>query len=143
VPQSPVTVPQGYTDAWFAIKTTPTSNTFVATITASANGSSESAKLTVSPPALSSISAYPSSVKGGDNLIVNVRLGSPAPTGGTSVSYSSDNSAIVVSGPIKVPAGSMSVAIAQQTKTVKSNTYVKLTATLNGQSESVYVTVTR
>lgn len=77
VPAS-VTVPGGSASTTFAIETSPVAAKVAISITASQGGVTRSAPLTVSPPALSSVTLSPNPVKGGNTVTGTVNLTGPA-----------------------------------------------------------------
>src|SRR3954454_24921133 len=110
------------------------------TITATFAGQSKTATLTVNPPGtapapnLSSLSFSPASVTAGTSSTGTVRLSSPAPPGGRSVSLSSPNAAVTVPASVSVPSGQTSATFTATTQTVTTSTPVDVTASASGSS---------
>jgi hypothetical protein len=113
-----------------------------ATITASYAGMTKTAILTVAPPALSSLSLAPTSITGGSSSQGTVTLTGPAPTGGASVSLSSNSTAAVVPATVTVVAGSTTATFTITTTAVSSSTTATITASYQGASKTATLTVT-
>jgi len=119
--------------------TTPTP----ATITATLNGVSASASLTVQPPALKSLTVSPSTITGGATPQATLMLTGQAPAGGEVVSLSSSNPSLAsVPATVTVAAGSPSAVFNVQTSAVTANTDVSISATLNGTTLTSTFTLT-
>jgi len=132
VPAS-VVVPAAATSATFTVTTSAVSSSTPATITA-AFGAAQSATLTVTPPALtlSSVTLNPTTVVGGNSSTGTVTLSGPAPTGGITVTLSSNNTAAQVPASVVVPAAATSATFTVTTSVVSSSTPVTITATFGG-----------
>jgi hypothetical protein len=144
VAQAPatVTVPAGNTTATFTVTTSVAASTTSVTISG-VYGASRSQTLTVSPPAITSLSLNPILLVGGHSSIGTVTLGLPSPAGGIVVSLSSSKSQVVqVPNTVTVPAGANSVTFGVTTGTVKKNWVVTISARLAGTSKSATLTVT-
>ncbi len=143
VPAS-VTVPVGSTSAAFSIVTTPVNAQRTVTITASTGAASPQVNLTVTPPSLSYLTVWPSSITGGKTSTANFAyLSSPAPTGGVVVTFTSSNPAVAPPPPpLIIPARSTSAAFTIATAPVTTPTPITFTATGGGASPSVFFTVT-
>jgi len=136
-----VTVPAGSTSASFLITTYPVAGSTQVTISANFGGTM-TALLTVAPPALNSFSIGPSNVAGGVVSHGTVTLTGAAPTGGMSVSLSSDTpTAASVPSAIVVPAGSTSAAFLITTYPVAGSTPVTITASQGGAVKTASLTV--
>lgn len=101
----------------------------------------------VPPPSsnLSSLTLNPTSVNGGSLSTGEVTLSSPAPSGGTVVSLSSNDTSVAsVPTSVTVAAGSAFAAFQVTTKTVTNTTTVKISASQSGvtQQASASLTVT-
>jgi peptidoglycan/xylan/chitin deacetylase (PgdA/CDA1 family) len=140
VPSS-VTVAAGSTTATFTVSTSPVASSTSVTVTATFNTTSKTAKLTVSAPALSSLSLNPTTVKGGNSSQGTITLTGPAPANGIKVSLSSNNSAATVPASVTVPAASSTATFVVSTKTVTASTSVRITATYSATSKSATLTV--
>jgi hypothetical protein len=89
-----------------------------------------------------SVSLNPTSVQGGNTSIGTVTLSSTAPTGGASVSLSSDNAAATVPASVTVPAGGVSSTFTVTTTAVTALTTATVSASYNGLSKTAALTVT-
>jgi hypothetical protein len=98
-----VTVPAGAISANFPVSTGAVSTTTVVNISGVFHAT-QSGALTITPPALSTVTLTPNAVTGGSSLIGTATLTGPAPPGGAAVTLSADNS--VVSGIQTVTASS-------------------------------------
>ncbi|MCX6595322.1 MAG: S8 family serine peptidase [Acidobacteria bacterium] len=113
------------------------------TITATYNGASVSGTLTVRPPVLSVLTLSPTSTKGGTTTTANrVSIDGPAPVGGVIISLSAD-SGVIVPATVTIPAGStQSPNFSVITPVVASTTTANVTATYNGSTRTVFLTLT-
>jgi hypothetical protein len=93
------------------------------------------------PPALSSVSANPSTVTGGNSATGTVTLTTPAPGGGISVALSSAPSAISVPASVVVPATQSSASFSISTTAVGTTMVGSISASSNGVVKSTAVTV--
>jgi hypothetical protein len=136
VPAS-VTVAAGASTATFTVTTTPVSASTTATITA---GGIASAILTVTSPALSSITLNPTNLKGGASSTGTATLGSPAPTGGSTVSLTSSNS-LYASVPVSVtvPAGATTANFTVTTRDPQAQQTAVITGTYNGSKTATLI----
>ena len=130
------------TSANFSITTSTVSVSTAVTITASYNGASPTATLTVNPVvALQSVSVNPTSVTGGQGSTGTVTLTSAAPSGGITVNLSSNNAAAQVPSSVTVLANNTSANFSITTSTVSVSTAVTITASYNGASPTATLTV--
>jgi hypothetical protein len=142
-----VTVGYGGTFAEFRIRTFAVARSTLVTLTATFNGVTRSATLTVNPsgpPAplgLSTVSVNPTAVVGGNQSTGTVVLNSVAPGGGVSVALSTDNAVAGVPASVTIPAGQSSASFAVSTTAVAASTTAKITATYNGTSRVTTLTV--
>lgn len=141
VPPS-VRVTAGVSSADFAITTYRVNNGASATITAR-YANAASAVLHVNPVQLASVIAMPSQVAGGLGInILQVNLNGPASAGGATVNLSSSNTgAVTVPQSVKIPAGSTYVTTVFATRWVSGTTVATVSASVNGSTKSVQVTV--
>jgi hypothetical protein len=94
-------------------------------------------------PALSALNITPATIAGGNYLTGTVTLTSSAPAGGTSVALFSSSSTIAsVPVSVLVPAGAASVSFLVTTYPQTSSSIAGISATLNGESLRIPVTVT-
>ncbi|HZH98807.1 MAG TPA: hypothetical protein VEX38_07530, partial [Fimbriimonadaceae bacterium] len=142
VPTS-VTVPEGQYNALFTIGTRPVSATTGRYVTITYGGVNKSALVTIEPgSSLSNLTVNPSSVRGGQNTTGTVHLAGPAPAGGTTVTLSSNSSAIVVPPSVTIPAGVTSASFTIQTKPVGSTATRTVSAARDGVTRTATVTLT-
>src|SRR4051812_24634424 len=146
VPAS-ATAPSNSFTATFTIASSAVTSRVVVTITASYNGGSRSATLTVTPPGSSSstltnLAVSPASVAGGSTAQGAVVLSAAAATA-TTVALASDNGAVAAVPPsVTVAAGSQSAVFTISTTATNASTPVTIAATLNGVTKSATLTVT-
>jgi hypothetical protein len=112
-----------------------------AVITATLNGVSRTANLSLTAPVLTSIALNPSTIRGGEDAALTVHLTSPAPAGGVAIALASTNSALVVPASVTVPAGETTVKVTLATRAVTATENGQLTATFAGVSKSLQVSV--
>jgi hypothetical protein len=136
-------VAAGATSATFTITTSAVTSSTNSIITASYNGTSQTATLTVLPQTkVSSLTLNPVSVVGGTNSQGTVTLNVAAPTGGISVALSSDNVNAQVPASVIVPANSSSAVFTVTTSSVSSQNTANITATYNASSQAALTIVT-
>jgi hypothetical protein len=145
VPAS-VTIAGGATSATFAVTTTSVTANTATTLTASYDGTSRTATLTVAPPppaaSLSALSLSPATVTGGASSTGTVTLSSGAPSGGAVVSLaSSHTSAATVPSSITIGAGATSATFPISTSSVSASTSVTVSGTYAGVTRSAGLTV--
>jgi hypothetical protein len=139
-----VTVAAGATTSpVFTIATTAVATQTTETISASYNGVTKTANLTVNSPAVASLRLSPTSVVGGHSTTHNtVTLNGPAPTGGAVVMLTSGDSTVADPPPtVTVLAGATSATFTITTTAVTSSTVVPITATFGGASKMANLTV--
>jgi hypothetical protein len=142
VPAS-VTVAQGVTSATFTVTTTGVASATIVTITGASGGAQQTATLTINPPAMSSVSLSPSTVKGGNTSQGTVKLSGIAPAGGAIVTLSSNQTSVAtVTGSVTVPAGFKTATFTITTKTVSQTTSVSISGTYLGVRKRATLTVT-
>jgi trimeric autotransporter adhesin len=155
VPAS-LTVPAGVTSAsTSAVATSAVGSTTTSVISATFNGTTRNATLTVAgaapppppPPAsaaLDTVGIAPASVQGGSTASTTVTLTAPAPAGGAVVSFSSSNTAAAtVPSTMTVPEGvnSRVVPTFVSTSPVTATTTSVISATYNGVTRTATITV--
>lgn len=126
----------------FAIQTSAVSVNTPVTFTATLNGISKTATVTVKPVDLYSLQVSPSTFKGGVTMTVKAYLDGPAPPGGAAVVLTSTNAAAPVPNPFVIPAGVTSATTYVTTLPVASSTPVTVTAQFGSVTKSVTVTLT-
>jgi len=145
VPATVVVPAGGSISPSFTITTTPVAAPTSATISATYNGVTQSAVLTINPAAPKSVMLSATTVAGGNSLPSNrVILNGPAPAAGDVISLSSSNPAIAaVPSTVTVPAGvSTSHPFTITTRSVSSSTTVTISASYLGITASATLTVT-
>jgi hypothetical protein len=140
---STLTVPGGATSGTAVLQAGEVATAVNVVITATANGASRTATLTVNPNAPTSLSMSPTTVIGGTSSTGTVTLAGPAPNGGATVSLSSGNPAVSVPASAIVPAGMTTGTFTATTTSVAANVAVTLTATRNGVNRTANLTVQR
>ncbi|HZU08340.1 MAG TPA: DUF2341 domain-containing protein [Pseudacidobacterium sp.] len=139
VPAS-ITIPAGSTSANFTVNGGSTAANATATITASYMGSTQTASITVLPT-LASLTLSQNNIFGGNSTQGTVTLNGAAPSGGTVVNLSSNNSAASVPASVTVAAGTTSASFTVTTTTVSSNTTANITASSFGSSQAASLTI--
>ncbi len=144
VPAS-VLVAAGSTSNTFTFTTGTVTSNQTAVVTASYNGSTGQATLTVlppgAPPSVTSLSVAPTSITSGATAAGTVTLSSPAPSGGLSVALSASSSIISFPVSLSIPAGATTVTFTVTAGAVNTAQTVILTATLGGTQAQVTLTV--
>jgi hypothetical protein len=139
-----VTVAAGATASpFFTITTSAVAAPTVVTISASYNGVTKTANLTVNPVALLSVTLSPASVVGGVSSTANkVTLNGPAPAGGILVTLMSGDPGVGVPASVTVAAGaSASPVFTITTSHVATPTGVTISASYNGVNKTANLTV--
>ena len=140
-----ILVAAGLTTASAKVKTAQVTTSASVTVTAEYNTVIKTAGVTIAAvvlPNLTAASVTPSSVVGGATAILAITLSGPAPTGGASVSLSSNSAAFPVPASVVVPARASGVQLSVRTASVTASASVTVTATYNGASKTAGVTVT-
>jgi hypothetical protein len=144
VPAS-VTIAAGASSASFSIATASVSASTSSTLTASWNGVSRTASLTVTAPqataSLSSLTLNPTSVTGGSASQGTVTLTAAAPSGGAVVALSSSSGAAAVPASVTVPAGATSTTFPVSTSAVTADTAAGISGSFGGVSRTATLTV--
>jgi hypothetical protein len=143
VPAS-VTVAAGASASpYFTITTSAVSATVMVTISATYNGVTKTAVLTVNPVALLSVALSPTSVVGGASTTLNkVNLTGPAQAGGISVTLTSSDAGVVPPASVMVAAGATASPYFTITTSVVSATKtVTISALYNGVTKTAILTV--
>jgi hypothetical protein len=142
VPQFPVAVPTGATVASFEVQTAPVLQSTVVTISVTANGSTRTAQLTISPPVPASVTTY-QGVTGGLSTYGSIALTGDAPReGGPTIQLSSSNPAVAtVPASVTVGARNDEVGFPIATTPVVQTTVVTITATSGGVSKTAQLAV--
>ncbi len=130
----------------FAITTSPVEEPTPVTISVTGRGVTRSATLTVSPslPTLTALAVSPSSVTAGTSSTGTVSLGSPAPTGGVTVTLGSSlPGSASVPDTVVVPTGATSATFPVSTSPDSGTTTVQLSATLGSSTQFAALSVNR
>ncbi|HZH99122.1 MAG TPA: proprotein convertase P-domain-containing protein, partial [Fimbriimonadaceae bacterium] len=96
----------------------------------------------VSASVLESVGVTPSTIVGGNQATGTVTVAPAAPTGGLSVTLSSNSSALIVPATATIPGGATSGNFVVNTSNVASQVTRTITASLSGVTKTVNVTVT-
>ncbi len=139
VPASAI-VPAGAGGVSFPVSTSPVTSTTSVTLTATANGLTRSATISVTPLTVKSIALAPSSVLGGASSTGTVTLSATAPAGGAIVALWSNNVAVAVPATVGVPEGATSATFTAVTTPVSAQTAVSISAS-RGNTRSATLTV--
>ncbi len=145
-----LTIAANATAASFPITTASVTATTLVGLGATLGASSKSAAITVNPaappapPALSSLSLSPSSLRGGTASIGTVKISAPAPAGGVVISLTSSNPAkATVPSAVTVEPGKTSATVTVSTVATSSNTTAIITASASGVTKSATLTIKR
>jgi hypothetical protein len=141
VPQT-VTVPAGQTSVNFLVQTSAVGDVFVRTVTATLEGVTRSANLTLHPrPTLNTFIVSPNDVQGGQSTTGTVTLVRPTTLGSVQVALASQSSAIQVPPSVTVPQGSNTVSFTITTSPVGATFVRTVSATLNGVTRTASITL--
>lgn len=139
-----VTVPTGLLSVNFPIETNPVNANTAARLTATIGAASKPVILTVRPAAVSTITAAPTSLFGGESTAITINLTGPVPSAGGTVSISTNFPAIMeVPTVAEVPGGANTVTFTVPTNPVGATTRTQVYAVRGGVSKGVSVTVVR
>jgi hypothetical protein len=141
-------IPAGQSTTSFSVQSSALiTSTTITTVTATYNGGTQTASVTVTPatpslPTLTGFSINPSTVASGASATLSFTLSAPAPSGGATISLSSNNMAFPVPSNFTVPAGQSTTSVsAQSSTTITATATAVVMATYNGGSLSASVTV--
>ncbi len=143
VPTS-ITVPSGQRQTSFTITTQRVGSPTSVQITATVNGRSRSASLTITPSLrLRSITINPPSVLGGNSATGTVELTEPAPAGGVVVSLNHSVSGASVNMPnsVTIPQGQTRATFTIQTQPVSRPATLTVSSNLNGSQAQATLTI--
>ncbi len=139
-----LTLPQGVTAISFAVQTAPVTVTTVVPITATYNGTTVSANVTLSPAPVISISGLSGTeVGGGNSMPVTVTLNNfpRFPAGAVISLTSSDTGTLQIPATVTVPYGAFRATVMATTSVVSTRKSVTLTAAYNGSTFATTVFV--
>jgi len=139
---STVIVPSGQSRANFPISTVPVAANHTVSITATLNGASLSAPLTVQAPQLASVTLTPASVNAGGASQGTVTLSSPAVAPGAVVALASSlPGAASVTASVTIATGTTTATFAVTTPVSLTATNPIITGTLNGVARTATLAV--
>ncbi|MDR3691321.1 MAG: hypothetical protein P4L46_18220 [Fimbriimonas sp.] len=136
-----VLVPEGKSSITFTVSTGPVSASTTATITATLNGATKSAELTIDPPTIQDISVDPAEVAGGNPSSGTVTLDGEAGPDGLVVSLSSNNPAVTLPKSVTVAGGQTEATFPVTTATVSKQEEATITASTGKVSQTITLTV--
>jgi hypothetical protein len=125
----------------FPFKTSPVSATTLVAIKVTIGGVTQPALLTLTPPAITSLTITTNPVIGGKPSEGIVRLAGYAGASGDVVKISSNNAAVIVPATITVPSGSYAVSFPITTKAVAAAVTAAITITFGSSSKTATLTV--
>jgi len=140
-PVATVTVPAGQTFVSTSVPTTAVSATATAVLSATANGYTQSANLTITPSIPTAVSFTPNVVVGGNASTGKVTLNGVAGPDGAVVTLVSSSPKVTVPATVTVPAGASSVNFTASTVTIPSNINATVRATFNGATATGTIAV--
>lgn len=136
-----VTVPAGSTSATFSITANPAATGTKSTvITATSNGVSFPQDVTVTVPALASLTLSPATVTGGGTVSATVSFSS-APPSGAVVSLSSSLASVTVPSTVTIPASASTATFTISTSIVTKAASAIITAKVGTASKTATLTV--
>jgi hypothetical protein len=136
-----VTVAANSASVTFTVTTSAVGATTSPIITATFNGSVQTAGLTLNAPGVAALGLNPSSVLGGSSSTGTVTLTSAAPAGGAVVTLSSNSTAAHVPASVTVAANASSATFTVTTSAVSSSTPATITATYSGTTQTAGLTI--
>lgn len=140
-----IVVPAGAKSESAIFETAPVAASTTVTLTATYNGGSKTATLSLAPvvaQTLATFSMNTASVKGGTVATLSVALSGPAPAGGTVISLTSSNAALPLPASVLMPAGAAQGYLQVDTRTVTTPVAVTVTGAAGGVSRTATLTVT-
>ncbi|MFM7187615.1 MAG: beta strand repeat-containing protein, partial [Armatimonadota bacterium] len=140
-PAATVTVPAGQTFVSTSVPTTAVSATATAVLSATANGYTQTATLTITPSIPTAVSFTPTVVVGGNASTGKVTLSGPAGPDGAIVTLVSSSPKVTVPDSVTVPAGATSANFTASTVTIPSNINATVRATCNGTTATGTIAV--
>jgi uncharacterized protein (TIGR03437 family) len=144
VPSTCLAIGAGSTSGTFTATAGQFASDQTASVTATLNDSSKTAALSLTAPVLvAALLCGAPSLASNTGTTCTITLSKPVPAGATaSISVSSDNTALTVpTSALTVAGGSSSVAFTAHAGTFSSSPTAKVTATLNGVSKSVQISL--
>lgn len=138
--QPSVTIPATTSFNTFVMTTATTTTTQRVTVSATLNGYTKTSTITLKPM-LAGVTAPKTQVSGLPGA-GSVTLNQLAPAPGITVSLASDNAKLVVPAHVVVPTGTNHISFNYTTTKVLANTQVHITATRDGLTKTITVTLT-
>lgn len=136
------TVTAGSSQATMSIDLLPTSVRRAVRIDGVFNGTKRSAVFYIEPPVSSSLTLFPTTVKGGKNVNATARINGAAPTGGMAIAISSSDPAATVPASVTVAEGTVAKGFVIGTATVNQTKTATITATTGSTSKTATLTIT-
>ncbi len=137
-----VTVSPGTTSYQFQVGTNSVNSSTPVTITASYEGSFQTATLTVGVPTVSALDISPSTIIGGQQSTGFVFLSGNAGSSGATITMGSSNSGIARAfTPVTVASGSAAAQFNIVSSAVSSSQQITISATYGGQEQTAMITV--
>ena len=141
VPAS-VNVASGAASAGFTATAGTLSANQTAVVTASYNGSSQTASISlVAPVLVSLVSCAPTSLSSGGTSVCAVTLSQAAGAAGVTVALSSNNAALTVPASVTVASGAASANFTAAAGTISTSQTAAVTASVNGSSQTQSLTL--
>ena len=131
-----LTIAAGQTTGTATVTTSAVSSNTSVTITGSFNGTNLTPSFTINRPVLTDLSVNPQQFKGGNGATGTVTLSGPAPSGGMVVSLADNSSKLGTPGSVTVAAGNTTANFTLTSSDVNSNTWVTVSASLNGVTKT-------
>lgn len=139
---SSLIIPEASNSGTFPLTTTAVANDVAVSITATVEGSSKTATLTVKAPLPKAISFSPASLVGGAGSTGTITLNGIAPAGGLEIVLSSaDSAAAAVPGSLTILEGQTTGSFAVATSPVATNTVVSVSASRGSTTRTANLTV--
>ena len=139
-----VTVASGATTATFTVTAGTITSDQGAIVTAGLNGVSKTATISLAAPiTLTSLACSPTSLSSSASTTCTVTLSKAAATGGAVIALSDDSSRLTVPSSVTVAAGSATATFTATAGSISSNRTVTITATFNGVSKIVSISLLR
>jgi len=139
-----ITIPVGSQSGAFTVTTSAVTVATRATLTASANGQSQSAALTVRPISVRTVALSAAKVKAGTTVTGKIALEAPAAPGSITVKIASSNPKVALpsASTITIAKGASTGAFSVLTnKKILVNTTVTIGAAANGGTKTVKLTI--
>jgi trimeric autotransporter adhesin len=137
-----VTVPQGQSGAQFSAAISSVQSDQSVTITASLNGGTQSATLTlVGPTSLTSLACVPGALNSNQSSTCTVTM-NKVTTSGVTVLLSDDSAILTTPAGVNIASGTSSGSFTVSAGTVTSNQTATVTASLNGTSKTAQIALT-